>query len=752
MFKNLKLSYKLSLGFGAVLVLFLFVMIIYHKTVKTSVFVFDGLINSEMAIAEHSATIKTILLQCRSEEKQFISDLKLEHHENLKKLVQLLIAEAEEVARLGKLTNNKQASEKAALIIKAITTYMNNFDSVVDSYKEKGLDNKSGLRAKFKKLKRALNEEMSLHDTEKYYTATLQVTRAQSEYLLNRSPKLKNLWLKRVDELITYGGANDTNDMNQMIIDTINDTIPEYKKKFLALISSGEPVSVKSDDYMELMEYLSELMGFIDATYFPGAKAYDLQLQGFEQQYFYTQDKKYFQSLKKTFEKIRVAFKNSNVSQDFIEEAESIFVRYTKMFKKIVVIDDRISSFLSIMNDSANRISPIVEELNTLSKNSALEKQNTAEAQIDRRITLALIIGLAAIFFGMGLSYFISRGISLPLIQSVDFAKKIAGGDLTGRLSYDRKDEIGILVNALNDVAKNLSTMFGDISSGVEDLSSASSSLSGISTEMTDGAENTEEKSNQVASAAEELNSNVLSVTQTMDEASSSMQFISDTIQNMNQTITEISQKTGDAREASGTAVDQAKSATSKIDELSAASLDIGKVTDTISDISEQTNLLALNATIESARAGEAGKGFAVVANEIKTLAQQTADATKEISLKIEGVQQLTSGTMAEITEISSIINQINEVIEYVSRAVEEQSSTTREIASNIEQTSSGMNTINDMMVQSSQVTGEIAKDIAGVNTAAKGISESSLQVNTSADDLSQLADKLKSMMSKFVL
>ena len=753
MFKNLKLSYKLSAGFGSVLILFLFVMVIYHNTVKNSVTVFNGLLENEIEIAEHSAMIKTLLLECRAEEKAFLTDLKPEHHENMKKLAKDLITEAQQVAGLGEKTKNNTVSKKATLIIKNINLYTSNFNNVVDSMKEKGLNESEGLRAKFKKLKVELEEEMSLHDTERYYTSFLEVTRSQHKYMLTRSPETKKEWLKQVDMLIAYGNTKEVNDIKQMVADSVKDTLPDYKKYFLRLINSGAlNYSDDKKNYDAMMESMGEVVELIDATYFPGARAYDLQIQNFENHYFLTREKKYIKKIKDTFDAIREAFKNSDVAEDFIIEAESIFIRYTKMIEKIAGIDERIDSFLVIMNNSASKISPIVEELNTVAHKAASEKKIAGEENIKNRTAIALIIGTLAIIFGMCLAFFISRGISKPLIQSVDFAKKIAGGDLTARLAYDRKDEIGILVNALNDVAKNLSSMFGDISVSVEDLAASSSSLTGISNEMIGNAEDTEAKSNQVAAAAEEMSSNVHSVTATMEEASTSMSVITETIQNMDKTISEISQKTGNAREITGRAVSQAQSATSKIDELSGASNEIGKVTETITDISEQTNLLALNATIESARAGEAGKGFAVVAGEIKTLAQQTAEATKEISLKVQSVQSLTSGTMAEINEISSIINQIDEIVEYVSHAVEQQSATTREIAENVEQTSTGMSEINNMMNQNMQVTSEITKDITGVNTAAIGISDSSAKVSRSADDLSDLAEKLKSMMSKFVL
>jgi methyl-accepting chemotaxis protein len=164
------------------------------------------------------------------------------------------------------------------------------------------------------------------------------------------------------------------------------------------------------------------------------------------------------------------------------------------------------------------------------------------------------------------------------------------------------------------------------------------------------------------------------------------------------------------------------------MDQLGAAANSIGKVIETITDISEQVNLLALNATIEAARAGEAGKGFAVVANEIKELAKQTAAATQDIKEKIEGIQGTTSMTVGQITEITQVINDVNDVVGNIATAVEQQSAATKEIATNVAQASQGIQEVNENVNQSSSVSGEISRDIAGVSVSMNEMSTSSSQ------------------------
>src|SRR3954451_2927057 len=116
------------------------------------------------------------------------------------------------------------------------------------------------------------------------------------------------------------------------------------------------------------------------------------------------------------------------------------------------------------------------------------------------------------------------------------------------------------------------------------------------------------------------------------------------------------------------------------MNQLGAAAMEIGKVTETITEISSQTNLLALNAAIEAARAGSAGKGFAVVANEIKELAQQTATATEDIKGRIGGVQSSAATGIGEIERVSQVIREVSDIVASIAAAIEEQSTVTRDI------------------------------------------------------------------------
>jgi len=206
------------------------------------------------------------------------------------------------------------------------------------------------------------------------------------------------------------------------------------------------------------------------------------------------------------------------------------------------------------------------------------------------------------------------------------------------------------------------------------------------------------------------------------------------------------------AKEITSDAVMQASDITEKVDALGSAAVDIGKVTETITDISGQTNLLALNATIEAARAGEAGKGFAVVANEIKDLAKQTAEATGEIKQRIESIQSSTDVTVTGIKKISEIITEIDSIVSSIAVSLDEQSEIMTELTSNIVQAGEGIGEVSENVAQNSTVSQQITEDISEVHQAVNSMSSDAGDVQRNAEELRALSQDLKLLIEKFKL
>jgi methyl-accepting chemotaxis protein len=380
-------------------------------------------------------------------------------------------------------------------------------------------------------------------------------------------------------------------------------------------------------------------------------------------------------------------------------------------------------------------------------------ESDALDKPIKNMLMRSILFLVPAILLIFGLSFFfIHSNIIKPIKAAAIGLKDIAQGegDLTMRLQVAKNDEIGEFSRWFNIFIEKLQGIVQNITGGVATLSSSSTELSTISEQMTMEAQNVNDRAGTVSAATEEMSANMNNVAAAMEQSATNTNMVADASEEMSSTIGEIARNAEKARNISNEAAEKSSGASSNMDQLTNAAESIGKVIETITEISEQVNLLALNATIEAARAGEAGKGFAVVANEIKDLAKQTAGATQDIKDKIGAIQKTTSRTVSVINDITKVITTVNDVVGGIAAAVEEQSVGTKNIATNVSQAAQGIQEVNEHVNQSSQVASEISQDIAVVSNSMHEMTSNSNQVNLSATELSQLSENLKQMVGQF--
>ena len=297
---------------------------------------------------------------------------------------------------------------------------------------------------------------------------------------------------------------------------------------------------------------------------------------------------------------------------------------------------------------------------------------------------------------------------------------KAAMYDMQLAVSVYLDEEKNAKIIALQEMAEAVSS---EASMAIGAVSKKTVELSQLASDMASSALAVRQDCQEVASASAVALENAEAVASATEELSCS--------------IREISSQISSASQITSKAVDMANRSRENILLLSQSVARIGQVTSLITDIASQTNLLALNATIEAARAGDAGKGFAVVANEVKSLANQTAKATDEITQQIADIQNATSQAVGSVTEIVSAINDVNHSSTSIAAAVEEQGAATDEIARNVLQTKDVANTV--------------ANRISQVSTDALAVGHSAEMVSTTTDNVSGSMTTLRESIVKII-
>ncbi|PIA70277.1 chemotaxis protein [Ectopseudomonas toyotomiensis] len=385
---------------------------------------------------------------------------------------------------------------------------------------------------------------------------------------------------------------------------------------------------------------------------------------------------------------------------------------------------DRVSSGgAKVKMDAMRRILSEIQ-----SEERALLEQRTASMNAAKSESLVILLvgGLIAAVLAISVAFLLSHSIAGRLRQVVEVARNVAQGRLDSDIERAGRDEIGVLLDAFATMQERLREMIGQIRAGAVQLVEAAQNISSASTQLSVSTQEQSQAASSMAATVEELTVSINHVAENANEAHG------------------LSSDSG-RQSAEGGAViqetlasmqriaDTVQGAAAQIAELGQHSDQISSIVNVIKEIADQTNLLALNAAIEAARAGEQGRGFAVVADEVRLLAQRTANSTQEITEMIKkiqlgtrsavsnmevGVQQVNGG-VAQASQAGDAIVTIRQasasvvgVVDQISMALREQTVASQDVARNVER-------IAQMSMENSEAVAETSRTAQGLQQLA---------------------------------
>ncbi|MBN6186700.1 methyl-accepting chemotaxis protein [Aneurinibacillus sp. BA2021] len=377
---------------------------------------------------------------------------------------------------------------------------------------------------------------------------------------------------------------------------------------------------------------------------------------------------------------------------------------------------------------------------------------------------MTFIVLAAALIYGSVRSFFVIRSIVVPLKRINAAAHRISEGDLTERINVHSDDEFGELSRSFDHMADSLSGLIQEVQQKSEQLAASSEQLTASAEQTSQATEQITSVMQEVAVGSERQVSGMEQSVRTIAGMSTGAQEVANHAQSVNHAALQTKEMAEEGNEALQQAVSQMQAIDKTVHELSdiikglgSRSKEIGQIIEVITAISTQTNLLALNAAIEAARAGEHGKGFAVVADEVRKLAEQSAQSAGQIAMLIHTIQQETQAAVQsmdqgtkEVAAGIAVVGAAGELFTRIQDSIAEAASEFEAVSSAVEQVSGGTQEIAATMDMIARITDTNSADIQTVFAATEEQMAFMQEISSSSATLSRMADELHEIIRKF--
>ncbi len=355
---------------------------------------------------------------------------------------------------------------------------------------------------------------------------------------------------------------------------------------------------------------------------------------------------------------------------------------------------DRLKTHMEATDQLFSRLATSARE----QMQEARQGVDTLAATMSGLIGVALVLALAVL---IPLTYLSVRSITRSLAQARDLAERIAGGDLSRDTQALNHDEVGQLVTAMGRMQQ---------------------SLRGLVRQVQDAAGNISTASSEIATGNHDLSQRTEQTAANLEEAASSMEMLTSTVQQSAQASRQASDFASSAAEVAARGGAVVSQVVSTMDQITTSSRKIADITGVIDSIAFQTNILALNAAVEAARAGEQGRGFAVVASEVRSLAQRSAGAAKEI-------KELIGSSVERVEDGSRLVSQAGQTMTEIVGSVRRVSGIIHEITASAAEQSDNIGHISQSVTQLDQKTQQNAALVEQSTAASESLREQALQL-----------------------